>query len=515
MDGIEWTIVKDMSNYLPLLQQPQKLIFDLGNLVDSIYTGTYNVTLTATYFTTEDTIEHADLIVPVSARQSANDAASVFSLPSQNATNELTLPRNIRKAVFSLSATGQIDEEFWYSNVLSSDVDTFGVGNLLGYSPFREVQVLIDGHLAGVAWPFPVIFTGGVVPGLWRPIVGIDAFDLREDEIDISPWLPLLCDGAPHNFEIRVAGINDNDKGSARLTETVGSYWLVTGKIFMWLDPDGSITTGTKPAVSAPVPSIALTQSVGTDRNGTNETLSYTVKLTRRLSISSTLNTWGNQRQTSWQQQLTYSNEDHISNYGSDQLTIQDTRGYDHASIGYSRRIGYPITLNSSFSQDAISGNFTIFATLQRGQTIQIKGQPVFPTGLQSFVGLQNEWSLDPSYLGSSLVTTQNGTATYEAFPAAKSSVSFGNTKQDMVFSGIRFGAPSSASYFPGISDSTEIYHRYVAAVNGSVTEDDESLIGRPSGGDRGPLGGAARGSQHVFAAPPARNMLGRSPGVH
>jgi len=504
-----------MSTYLSLLQQPQKLIFDLGNLVDSTYTGTYNATLTATYFTAEDTIDHADLIVPVSARQSANNAASVFSVPSQNATNNLTLPRNIRKAVFSLSATGQINEEFWYSNVLSSDVDTFGVGSLLGYSPFREVQLFIDGGLAGVAWPFPVIFTGGIVPGLWRPIVGIDAFDLREDEIDITPWLPLLCDGASHSFEIRVAGINDDGKGSGRLTETVGNFWLITGKVFMWLDPAGSITTGTQPAVSAPAPSIVLTQSIGTDHNGTNETLSYTVKVARQLSVSSTLDTWGNQRQAVWQQQLEYSNEDHLSSYGNDQLTLQDTKGYDYASTGYSRRINHPITLNSSFYQDAGSGNFTILATLQRGQTIQIQGQPVLPTGLQSFEPLQNERNLDPLFQGSSLVTTQNGTATYEAFPAAASSVSFGNTEQDMVFSGIRFDSGSSVMYFPSISGNTELYHRYVAAVNGSVTKDDESLIGRPFDGYRGPPGSAVRGPQHVFAASRARDMLGRGPFAH
>ena len=216
-----------MSNYLALFKESQKLIFDLGNLVDATYTAPYYATLTATFFTAEDTVVPADMILPVSARQSANNAGSAFSIPQQVAINTLTLPRNVGKAVLTIAATGQIDEEFWYSNVLSSEVDTFpGAGTLLGYSPFREVQLLIDSMLAGVAWPFPIIFTGGVVPGLWRPIVGIDAFDLREDEIDISPWLPLLCDGLSHTFEIRVAGINDDGHGNGQLTETVGSYWV-------------------------------------------------------------------------------------------------------------------------------------------------------------------------------------------------------------------------------------------------------------------------------------------------
>jgi len=86
--------------------------------------------------------------------------------------------------------------------------------------------------LAGVAWPFPVIFTGGVVPGLWRPIVGIDAFDLKEDEIDITPWLPLLCDGHSHNFSMRVLGLDhDAENSTASLSEIKNSYWLVTGKV--------------------------------------------------------------------------------------------------------------------------------------------------------------------------------------------------------------------------------------------------------------------------------------------
>jgi len=93
------------------------------------------------------------------------------------------------------------------------------------------VQLFIDGALAGVVWPFPVIFTGGVVPGLWRPIVGIDAFELKEDEIDITPWLPLLCDGQSHNFSIRVSGLSDDGNGTASLSETTNSYWLITGKV--------------------------------------------------------------------------------------------------------------------------------------------------------------------------------------------------------------------------------------------------------------------------------------------
>lgn len=230
--GIEWTYLKDMTSYLSLLKKSEKIIFDLGNLIDSTYTAAFNVTLSASFFTASDSNSPADLILPISARQSASNAASVFTVPPKVATNNITLPRNIMRAVVTLSTTGQSTEEFWWSNVPSSYIETFPqTGELYGYSPFREVQLYIDGNLAGVAWPFPIIFTGGVVPGLWRPIVGIDAFDLKEDEIDITPWLPLLCDGNDHNFTIRISGLNDYANGTAALSEATGSYWLVTGKV--------------------------------------------------------------------------------------------------------------------------------------------------------------------------------------------------------------------------------------------------------------------------------------------
>lgn len=165
-NGISWTYQKDMSHYLSLWKQPQTLIFDLGNIVNDIYTGPFNTTLTATFFTAPQSNSPADIIVPVSARKSASGGASSFQVPDVRAINNFTLPQNLKRAVFSISACGQMDEEFWWSNVPDSTTASFRNNTLLGHSPFREVQLLIDGQIAGVAWPFPVIFTGGVVPGM-------------------------------------------------------------------------------------------------------------------------------------------------------------------------------------------------------------------------------------------------------------------------------------------------------------------------------------------------------------
>jgi hypothetical protein len=156
-----------MSAYLSLWKQPQTLIFDLGNTVNENYTAPFVTTLTAIFFNDNQTnaATPADIIIPVSARKSAMGGSSEFRVPDAKALNTLTIPQNAERAVFSISACGQMAEEFWWSNVPDSTASTFGNNSLLGHSPFREVQLLIDGQLTGVAWPFPVIFTGGVVPG--------------------------------------------------------------------------------------------------------------------------------------------------------------------------------------------------------------------------------------------------------------------------------------------------------------------------------------------------------------
>lgn len=102
---------QDMTSYLSLLKTDQKIIFDLGNLIDSTYTAAFNVTVTAAYFEAEDSVSPADVILPISSRQSSNNAPSVFTVPSDIASNSLSLPRNIQKAVFTVAATGQSQEE--------------------------------------------------------------------------------------------------------------------------------------------------------------------------------------------------------------------------------------------------------------------------------------------------------------------------------------------------------------------------------------------------------------------
>ncbi|OAP61385.1 hypothetical protein AYL99_03588 [Fonsecaea erecta] len=491
-NGIIWTYIKDVSHLLALFTHSQTLTFDLGNLINENYTSPFNVTLQATFFTTADTEKRADLILPIPAGRSPSSEFNVWNSHLGKTSNMLVLPQNIERAVITVSATGQMNEEFWYSNVLSSNVDTFGANSLLGYSPFREIQLFIDGNLAGVVWPFPIIFTGGIVRGFWRPVVGIDAFDIREDEIDITPWLPLLCDGEGHSFELQVVGIDDDGNGSGFLSEAVGNYWVstvlrlrysllnlfqvLTGKIFIWLDAKGSITTGDRHTIDASVYSISLSSTVGTTSNGTNCTLSYAVNVDRQLYISSEIQTSHGSKAAVWQQYLAYSNEGNISDFGDVQVTLQNTFGKAISSEGFSRTFDYPLFVNSTFVQDKGADTLSISADLRRGQTIEISGRSVFPTGLESFDQLYPEDTGGrgdyPRFDGSRLMTTQNGSAVY--FSHGNTSVSPGMTQQDLSLYGVK-----SAALETGPATSVEVYHRHVLAVNDTLVRDVESFLGQ------------------------------------
>ncbi|KAI1099183.1 hypothetical protein F4804DRAFT_92402 [Jackrogersella minutella] len=478
--GIRWSFLKDMTEYLSFWNSPQTLIFDLGNLIDDKYTGSFNATLTATFFVANvetDQASPADIIIPISARKGAENRASHFLLPAENATNTVKLPQNVNRAVFSISANGQASEEFWWGNVLQSDVRTFSetAGQLPGLSPFREVQLLIDGKLAGVQWPFPVIFTGGVVPSLHRPIVGLQAFNLREHEIDITPFLPLLCDGTEHTFTIKVAGLNDSqDDANATLTETVHDSWYVTGKIFLWLDEEGSVTTGVGVTVDFDEPTILLTRHVTQNATGVNETLAFDITVERTLTVKSTINSKSYGGESTWSQTLSYSNQAVVTNFGFTEINNFTIAGVDLATgpaASYKAIYTYPLYCNQTILTSP-QGNLTISAHTIEGFELQIEGSSVFPTGLEAFEG-------DPaiagtSYASSHLQTHRDGTAFFSQTGDRKQSSGYGSTTQVFQFGGSRENAALSTR-----GDVDELYFRNVTAVNGTIVSDSERTEGK------------------------------------
>ncbi|CZT40840.1 uncharacterized protein RSE6_00504 [Rhynchosporium secalis] len=451
--GIFYNVLKDMTAFNALLRTEQKVIMQLDNIYDEVFTGNFNITVTALYYDDHDTFTPADTILPISAELSSSNKSSVISLPDGNASVAINFPRNVERAVVSIIASGNGAEEFWFTNVPTEYEDTFNNTAIYGYSSFREVQLLIDGVLAGAIWPFPTVFTGGISPGLWVPIVGVDAYDLPNFEIDISPWLGLLCDGETHTFELKVMGYDSN-----AVLGTVGSNWWVSGSIFLWLDDSGNQTSGSIIESRTPIPVFEFSHIISTAME-LNSTLWVELLAKRDLSHTSTITTSSGSRNYTWSQSLHYINIQNFTAKGRNETFYQLTNGTstfssladDEALIVNS--FSYPL----SFSQDYIvpvdpkSVNSTLIAELDRAKILS-------GTSILSYL-------TSPATFGTPtlLTTRQNGSCdyfwnnTYYQFAGGidPAEGSLGATEQWFSFLG------------PLTSGGKEAFARHVKAIDG------------------------------------------------
>ncbi|KAI0900707.1 hypothetical protein F4806DRAFT_449632 [Annulohypoxylon nitens] len=460
--GIHWSFQKDMTIWHPLLTQDQKIIFDLGNLIDGDrYTGYFNVTVEALYYDDRYSsgFHPAEHIYPISTSSSSNNTTSLFSLPSDSGSVNLTLPRNVKSAVVSVTASGNSEEEFWFTNVPTEYVHTFpsNDGWLYGYSPFREVQVLIDGQLAGVSWPFPILFTGGVDPGAWRPIVGIDAFELPSFEIDITPWLGLLTDGQSHTFQLQVVGFDASMEDGIG---PVGENWWVSGSVFVWLDDTTERTTSDNFRSEVTKPSFEFHPVVGTaiTNNGTatNTSFYFALIASRNLTISSRILKGANAREVTWTQSLTFSNIQNMTDLAFNQSLAMVTSGsYSDSTSNIISHYTYPLNLFSAYdvaSSGATTNPGSVFCMVDRSKLTEGMSTLSFLTGTS--VGSE------------SLQTRQNVTSNYHWNRTIVEGTEGLDTMDGEVW--LSYSAAAAGE------GAVAAYHRYAKEKNDSVLVGDQ-----------------------------------------
>jgi Peptide N-acetyl-beta-D-glucosaminyl asparaginase amidase A len=224
-DGITWSVEKDISGYAPLLRSPQTVIMFLGNVVNDTFTGVLDIKVFLTFYTTDrrnPAVSTATDVLPLaSARQDGADL-----------TGTVTVPRNTERLIAEVYATGSGGgcEEFWYLTAPPASGYSCPADN----GPYREVQVLLDGRVAGIAAPFPHVYTGGWSnPFLWYVVPAPRAFDIRPLTYDLSPYLGLLTDGAPHTVAVHVVGVPAGQPG-----------WHTPINFLAWRDPGSRQVTG-------------------------------------------------------------------------------------------------------------------------------------------------------------------------------------------------------------------------------------------------------------------------------
>ena len=499
--GIVWYFLKDMTSYLSLWKKKQTLIFDLGNLINDKYTGPFEVTLEATFFQSRqkasNQVSHrpADLIVPVSAKRCSKGASSAFVFPNTKAEAKVKLPRNVGSAILTVAATGQASEEFWWSNLPQSAVNYFDYNNgdeLPGLGSFREVRVLIDGLEAGFAWPFPVVFTGGISPPLHRPMVGLEAFDLRESEVDITPWLGVLSDGKDHTISMELFGVTDKDGNDKPGLVHAGSNWVLSGKIFVWLDSKALAPSG--------LPQISLggmEYKADVIELGPTE-FHYTQSISRQITVTSTiLPEKGDPVPLEWSQTYSMTNNGKIKSSGYYQQAKSSYVGRGISKRGMEQTLAthfrYPINTTYHYQSPDGQNSLSLDATLSQGLDLAVTlGRSPFATGLAPFFD-----RLQKGVTGSMLHAQRDGRAYFLQSPGR--SIGAGQTSQQYQLMSQGSGLQGSN---PLDNPGPVLYERSTMVANETTVRDKKVVRGKTSimSQPLGPEVDTVSGEPSVFA---------------
>ncbi|KAI0030815.1 peptide N-acetyl-beta-D-glucosaminyl asparaginase amidase A-domain-containing protein [Vararia minispora EC-137] len=355
-DGIIWTYLKDVTRFLPLFSEAGTFILQLDNLIQTGLNGEYATTLDATYFESSDAYPpapRADLIVPLTTL--ANDTGNDASIPPGFSLN-VTLPRNAVAAYAEMQASGNSEEETWYYNIPNNILPKLPSGTGLsgmafGNGPFRELRLLVDNVLAGAALPYAAIFTGGIVPTAWRPITSYGAVDLPTYHLDLTPFIPILTDGEPHNITIDVV--------SAESNHTIDNNWFVSGLLQVLIDRSDQPTVGRITAYEATP--FARTTTVG--NVNPNGDVRFTVNATRNVHIESEIIAGSGARtNVVFDQRLEYTNTQTYLHNGSIEQIVGQTSSGITTSVHNSVRVltdeyNFPLAINLTFT----NANFTDF----------------------------------------------------------------------------------------------------------------------------------------------------------
>ncbi|GAA1518406.1 hypothetical protein GCM10009730_25870 [Streptomyces albidochromogenes] len=255
-DGITWSVEKDVTRYSETLRGAQPVEMLIGNVVNETYTGVIDVEATLTFYAAEGRTRPADT------------PDRVLTLDGE----WLTTPRNSERVVAEVYATGSGGgcEEYWYLSV--PDGAPYSCRTPDG--PYREVQITVDGQLAGIAAPFPTVWTGGWSnPFLWYVIPGPRALDVKPVQYDLTPFAGLLNDGRPHRVEVSVLGVPEGQAG-----------WSTPVNVLVWQDRGSEVVTGALTRHHNGVPANASTYTPGSEHR-------VDTRGGHRLTVSGRLNT--------------------------------------------------------------------------------------------------------------------------------------------------------------------------------------------------------------------------------
>jgi hypothetical protein len=386
-----WHVERDVTDYSALFKSAQSGEVDLGNLVNSTFTGVITGSATLEFFqaqhgrNNDDASGIADAVYPLP--NAAGGAATLSTTTSQLAET-FTLPINVERAYLDVITQSQSNDEFWYTCVPN---DVTGELQSCGNTGFREAEISVDGQPAGVAPVYPWIYTGGIDPFLWSPLPGVQTLNFVPYRVDLTPFAGVLSNGQPHTVALSVFNAD--------------SYFLATATLLVFQDHDAGQVTGAVTANTigaGPVPNVL--ENLQSDASG-DITGSVSVTSAREFHVAGYVKTSHGRVDTDVHQQVNFSNVQNFSitanNYVQDitQKTTVDSRTITRGAgeiFATLQTYQYPLTLNISeaFASD---GSLSIQTTAAQEFKYDVL-EPFFASAVDNKVNSADTLQLDSSF---------------------------------------------------------------------------------------------------------------------
>jgi hypothetical protein len=374
--GPSWHVESDLTDYSPIFMTSQTGTADIGNLVNSTYTGIIFASSTLEFYPLAN-----GQTAPVTANEvlalSAGPTGGTVGLTSTTSTlsGTFTMPTNIQNAYLDVYAQSQNADEFWYTCVPNDvSAELFSCGN----TGYRETEIAIDGSPAGVAPIFPWIYTGGIDPWLWFPIPGVQTLNFVPYRVDLTPFAATLSNGQPHTVSLSVFN-SDN-------------YFSATASLLLYLDAGSTSVTGalTKNTLTAaPNPVVTENLKVGNTITGTVKVASK-----RNFTLSGYVNTSHGRVTTTISEGVNFSNNQSFNitntvyvqniNQSSSVNNTTTVASAGKPSITYTHNLQFPLTLDIS---QVTQSNGNINQTTKAWQTYDVQNTTK-QSGVLTFVGL-------------------------------------------------------------------------------------------------------------------------------
>jgi hypothetical protein len=360
-----WHVERDLTDLSAVFKSPQTGEANIGNFVGVSGGVTFNGIIyanAALEFYPADREDGAprvpDVVVPVNG---GGGDAGTLNTTTDRITQTLNLPTNVERVVLDVIAQSQINDEFWYLCVPNDQTSNL---QSCGNTSFRETEVFIDGQLAGVAPVYPWIYTGGIDPFLWEPIVGVQTLNFKPYRVDLTPFAGLLSDGNTHTVSVGVFNAN--------------SFFLATANLLAFTDHNkqqviGGIISNTLSAAPTPV----VTEKISTNPGGTF-TGSVAVASNRKFAIRGYVNTSHGRVETTVDQTVDFlSNQQFNVGPTTDIQNAQQTSTVDSRTTTREaffvntteQHFSYPLTVDFSFLVKS-DGSFTQATTIAQKDII-------------------------------------------------------------------------------------------------------------------------------------------------